>query len=436
MHSPIASGGATLEGMILPPDTRVPVSVTNQYPYSATVNLVVTFPNGTSYTGSGVMIGPNDVLTASHLLYHQNEGGYASSIVVTPGRNGASSAPYGTAFMKSIQVDQGWVDFGSFARDFGFITLDRDIGYSTGWHSIASLNTPVGALVYSTGYPGDKGSYSMYVAAGTIDGADQTTYYFYDDLDVVQGQSGSPVFYTTGTDTAVIGIISYDFTGFPAYNGVARIDPTFREIINGFAISNDQTNGPDFILGGRIGELWDGLAGADTIMGFDGNDTVFGGFGDDDLNGNTGNDLVSGDQGADFVRGGQGNDVVFGDDGDDWHVNGNIGDDFVFGGGGNDTVHGGPNSDWLEGGDGRDVLSGDLGNDTLVGGAGADLFYFGFGSGTDVILDFDLSQDRLFLETTYTKFAAQNGTYIDLGGGHGFTVVGVTPGQLSDFYFL
>ena len=431
--------------MIFGSDDRVSASAiganTSLLPLSALVRLEVTYPNGLSTHATGVLIGPNDVLTVAHALYSPENGGYATRVVASPGQNGASK-PFGSAEGITAYVDQRWISntnnpdpFVRFDYDYGVLTLDRDIGNAAGYLPVTAIANPIGVFVTSPGYPADRGGTAIYYTAGTADGGDVNTLYFQDDLDLSPGQSVSPVLFPAANGFPQVGgLISFDSP--PAYNGILRISTEYASNITFWATHNDETAGPDAIFGGDLSEIWDGEAGNDTIVGMAGNDTIFGDFGDDDLNGNTGNDLVSGDQGADFVRGGQGNDVVFGDDGDDWHVNGNIGDDFVFGGGGNDTVHGGPNSDWLEGGDGRDVLSGDLGNDTLVGGAGADLFYFGFGSGTDVILDFDLSQDRLFLETTYTKFAAQNGTYIDLGGGHGFTVVGVTPGQLSDFYFL
>ena len=54
------------------------------------------------------------------------------------------------------------------------------------------------------------------------------------------------------------------------------------------------------------------------------------------------------------------------------------------------------------GGVGNDVLIGGQGNDMLTGGAGADAFRFDAKSGNDVILDFDIAQDKL-------SFAADTG---------------------------
>ena len=46
----------------------VNVPQSGAYPYSAIVSISVTFPDGTGSNGSGVMVGPNDVLTAAHVI--------------------------------------------------------------------------------------------------------------------------------------------------------------------------------------------------------------------------------------------------------------------------------------------------------------------------------------------------------------------------------
>ena len=48
------------------------------YPYTAVVSISVTWPDGTGSGGSGVMVGPNDVLTAAHMVYSAVHGGAAT----------------------------------------------------------------------------------------------------------------------------------------------------------------------------------------------------------------------------------------------------------------------------------------------------------------------------------------------------------------------
>lgn len=245
--------------------------------------------------------------------------------------------------------------------------------------------------------------------------------------------------------------------------------------VDGFAATGDQI-GDFFVRFDGFGlralqfkgdDVIDGSPGNDRLVGLDGNDVVHGYDGNDDLNGNRGNDSVYGDAGRDFVRGGQGDDWVYGGDGDDWHVNGNIGADRVFGNLGNDSIFGGQNNDvlygddfaygpggndYLQGDQGYDRLIGDPGNDTLVGGGDPDTFSFYSGDGDDVILDFDLSEDRIDLErningvlytvgTPFSVLLARISTdgfgnsIIDLGAGNSLKVVGVQPHELQADHF-
>lgn len=66
------------------------------YPYSAVVRITVQIA-GITYWGTGVLISPDEVLTASHLLYVQGTG-EATNIMVLPDYEAASSnqAPFGT----------------------------------------------------------------------------------------------------------------------------------------------------------------------------------------------------------------------------------------------------------------------------------------------------------------------------------------------------
>jgi len=57
---------------------------TTSYPYSGVVYVESTFSNGLTYTGTGFMVGPNDVLTASHVIYSASDGGVATSVTVSP----------------------------------------------------------------------------------------------------------------------------------------------------------------------------------------------------------------------------------------------------------------------------------------------------------------------------------------------------------------
>jgi len=69
-------------------------------------------------------------------------------------------------------------------------------------------------------------------------------------------------------------------------------------------------------------------------------------------------------------------------------INGEAGNDILWGSNGDDTI---------DGGTGDDSIFGGTGSDTLTGGTGADIFQFTATSGSDDILDFDITQDSIQL---------------------------------------
>ncbi|WP_052261743.1 heparin lyase I family protein [Leisingera sp. ANG-M1] len=117
----------------------------------------------------------------------------------------------------------------------------------------------------------------------------------------------------------------------------------------------------------------------------------------DVLSGTSQNDAIQGYKGSDVLRGLNGNDIVRGGGGHDT-VYGGAGDDKVYGGNRGDELFGRSGDDKLWGGNGNDNLDGGSGNDTLKGGKGNDTFVFGAGSGDDVVLDFTVGDDKVFMD--------------------------------------
>ncbi len=199
--------------------------------------------------------------------------------------------------------------------------------------------------------------------------------------------------------------------------------------------------GDDFLYGGKDNDWMRGEIGNDTLKGqqgddtmyggtqvnsdFEGNDVLFGGAGNDELHGNYGNDsivagadndvafggknddFIWGEAGADILLGDDGNDTICGGDdndtiyGDDLNSSQSVGvngqRDLLFGGQGDDLILGNEGEDEIYGEDGNDILIGGFDNDTLIGGAGNDSFVLNPGEGSDVIHDFNTSEDALLL---------------------------------------
>lgn len=161
--------------------------------------------------------------------------------------------------------------------------------------------------------------------------------------------------------------------------------------------------GDDSLSGGKGDDSLIGEAGADTLIGGIGQDNLTGGDGNDRLSGQRGADHLDGGDGHDTLKGGGGNDTLLGGDGDD-DLNGGTRQDLIEGGDGNDrligrsfedTLIGGAGHDRLIAGGDADRLEGGTGNDTLKGGGAADVFVFDLGFDTDLVLDFDIAEDRL-----------------------------------------
>ncbi len=72
-------------------------------------------------------------------------------------------------------------------------------------------------------------------------------------------------------------------------------------------------------------------------------------------------------------------------------------DDRLYGHEGDDTLHGDDGNDMLAGGEGDDILDGGDGKDVVWGASGADTVVFRDGYGHDVVIDFDVAEDRVNL---------------------------------------
>ena len=208
-----------------------------------------------------------------------------------------------------------------------------------------------------------------------------------------------------------------------------------------------------------------GGAGADTLAGNATMNRLAGGAGGDLLVGRGGNDVLEGGPGADTLQGGPGDDRYLLDDPADLVQEApGEGTDTLVGalarvtlpaavevlvlgegglvGRGNalaNLLTGNAAGNRLEGLDGDDVLEGRGGKDVLTGGEGADLFVLRHGDGLDRITDFTPGVDTLALigfevgaaRVLQAARETTGGLRIDLGGGDGVLLMGVTPGQLD-----
>ena len=299
-------------------------------------------------------------------------------------------------------------------------------------------------------------------------GADADKLYGDAGNDSLSGDAGNDLLYGGDGNDAMSGGAGADVLDGGAGTDLADFSASGAGVnvtVNGTANSGGDAQGD--VLSNI--ENLTGSSFADTLTGDGGNNILSGGVGDDRMDGGAGNDTVDGGSGSDSftVNVGQGSDFLTGGEdkggtetdtldldaskgGVSVNFTGSEQGSYSFEAGGagsflqmevvsttdgNDTISaeeakGGVNAeandgddqlrgsqfnDTFSGGGGNDTLQGGTGNDVLSTGAGDDTVVFTSGSGSDVILDFDLG-DPEKEGTTNDQFDVSE---LDDGNGNG-----------------
>ncbi|MBK3803294.1 trypsin-like serine protease [Azospirillum brasilense] len=210
--------------------SQVEVTSQTKYPWQSIVFITSTYANGEVHTGSGVMVGPNDVLTASHVVYDSTTGQSPIEITVTPAFDPSPfTAPFGSVDAVSwhynanfdpngdglIVSGNGGAGLEGVELDYALLDLGVALGYETGWMEIDP--TFVSGSVNLTGFPDLYGNNMMNDMGWVVDNP-------FDDfidisgLEVHPGNSGGPVWYEENGVGHVVGIVS---TGVAAHDVIA-----------------------------------------------------------------------------------------------------------------------------------------------------------------------------------------------------------------------
>jgi V8-like Glu-specific endopeptidase len=205
---------------IIGSDNRTKITNTTTYPWSTITKLYVTFPYGKKVC-SGAMIAAKYTITTGQCVYDSSLGGWAKSAEVIPGLQG-SYRPYGTAYATYFRTYTNWTSSKDQNYDIGLITLDRNIGNSTGWLGYANYSSVNGLTGHLVGYPTDKdGGLYPYYDYGSI--YSSTAYRLYYPMDTY-GQTGSPIYRIYNNQRYVFGVHGYNATSSYPYNSGTRID--------------------------------------------------------------------------------------------------------------------------------------------------------------------------------------------------------------------
>jgi V8-like Glu-specific endopeptidase len=162
--------------------------------------------DGVQWQGSGVLIAPDEVLTAAHMVYNSATRSEAQNIVVTPGYD-AGSAPFGSATgayanFNPIQDANDNISEYDSQNDFAVIHLSQPF-------------TSITPMSIAPGYPGGSVTVSGYpaVAGGVL--VDETevvtqdqNFALLDGRSIGPGSSGGPVWSTPQGTGVVVGLIS------------------------------------------------------------------------------------------------------------------------------------------------------------------------------------------------------------------------------------
>ena len=267
------------------------------YPGAATVYIEARF--GSNWiSGSGAIVGRNDVLTAAHVIYDPGSKASADEIRVYAGYDPTSSYRYYSPSYWSYYSDfdpdaDGFLYHGDGITgsmkgselDIAVLSFKEPIADYYGSYGLKS-DFRSGA-VNVLGYPGKYGNYLIYDSgSGQQDDIDNVID-FGDDVEINSGNSGGPVYVTENGSPYVVGVVS---TGGWAtslknhYDWLLRIrslnDPltglsgaTWHEVDSSSqSLSGSSTRLDIFDM--NVNSKWRNTSPITTIYGYDKNDYI------------------------------------------------------------------------------------------------------------------------------------------------------------------
>ncbi len=226
-----ASVGSFGPESIVGPDDRVRISPASRAPWRWICSLDITAQSGARFIGTGWFIGPHTLMTAGHCVYMHEEGGWARSIRVVPGRD-ASSSPYGSATATSFRTVGEWIQGADTNFDYGAIVLPNDtLGNRVGWFGFgvlpdASLD---GLMANLSGYPGDKPPGTHWFHARRVSGVNPKKILY--DIDTFGGQSGSPVWRLQNGQRTAVAIHTTGGGGTRPNSGTRVTTPVYNNMV-------------------------------------------------------------------------------------------------------------------------------------------------------------------------------------------------------------
>lgn len=215
-----------------PNDDRVIVRNTAEVPWRAICHLKIMRRGGGIEIGTGWFAAPDIVVTAGHNYFDHSDGGFAVSIVVTPGYDGTLSPPYPSIAPKSAYINPRWQTNADPNFDYAFLHLpDSRLGRRTGYFAFADAPDEFlkGVLVNIAGYPHDKEYGTLWYSGGRLFRLSSNLVAY--RIDTEGGYSGAPLIYKNDNRRIVIAMHTQGDSGTPRqrFNSGVRITGQFFE---------------------------------------------------------------------------------------------------------------------------------------------------------------------------------------------------------------
>jgi glutamyl endopeptidase len=232
---------------VIGPDDRTRILETHLAPWRMICALEIDSLFG-SFIGTGWFAGPKTLITAGHCVFDNVQmGGWAQSIVASPGRSG-SDRPFGKMTATRFSSVDRWIQQRDPDFDIGCIHLEAAPTQDLGFFGIGVLpNADLEqAMVNIAGYPGDRGDgREQFFHANRILRAGPRRIFY--DVDTFGGQSGAPawVYEDSSTVPVVVGIHAYGTGGTPADLGITansapRVIPEVLEQIRAWVAQDGE----------------------------------------------------------------------------------------------------------------------------------------------------------------------------------------------------
>lgn len=180
--------------------------IADKFPYRAIVKVIATFPDGSAYGSSGVLVSADVVFTSAHSVYAKDLGGKAIKVEIIPAYNGGNK-PFGSTFSSKIQIPDEYIKSKEISYDFAAIRTNSRIGDFSGWLGYGSPTTNFDEVLI-IGYPNDDKYDGRTMIQSTSSAFLSNKNELHYKANTSQGMSGSPIIIKIGNDFRVIGVHS------------------------------------------------------------------------------------------------------------------------------------------------------------------------------------------------------------------------------------